>query len=220
MSDPKISKGTIGAAIGIAALAIVVIGQFIFNGGVNDSPDAQPSAPAPTAEIETDSAAPDHNHPAPTPRPSTPVPQAAKDRAADGVLAYTQYSYRDPRFDAWEKRLAKVSTPNFMHSLEDTFGSDHQAKLEWKTTVVPTKRETRTAITAVELEDSGQFDNNGRYLTFDVTYETSVRSINTDGWTEPTEELMQWVTVSRQKDGSWLVNDIRTSQNRAGGTDA
>lgn len=207
------TKGLIAAGIGLGVLAGFVIGQF-FVGGDN-AQDRTPPAEPPSV---TATASPDDSEPGfsdPTPSPSTPIPQAAQDRATEGIETYTQYSYRDRSFDSWKHRLSKISTDGYMESIEETFGTDDDARLEWETFIVPDKRETRTTVVNVTLDESGTFDNNnGDFLTFDVEYETAVRSAETNGWTTPTDTMRQWVTVAKAPDGTWLVNDIRTNQNR------
>lgn len=208
-----------GALAGLTLIVAFVLSiMFLAEHPGPDSNDPAPGGGPEHGATATDT--PSHRLPtpsptsSPTPSPREAIPKAAEDRAAAGIRAYTQHSYRDASFDSWKHRLAAVSTDTYMASLAETFGTDDQARNEWATVVVPTKRETRTTVLEIELDQSGVFDNNGDFLTFLVTYQTAVRSTDTADWTNPASSLSQWVTVTKQTEGSWLVNDIHTSPNR------
>lgn len=196
-------------AIAAVVAAIALLGGFLLWGDRGDDGGDIP------ADTQTSSAAPDPGgFPEAKETPDGEVPQAAIDRAREGLLAYTEYAYTDAAYDSWMKRLAKMSTDTFAALVRHRFDSpEADAEGLWKYETVPTKRESKTTVKDITLDDSGLSDNTGEFLTFLVEYETSIRSVDTDGWTTPTETLAQRVTVV-EVDGTWLVNNIEATDQR------
>lgn len=196
-------------AIIAAVLAVVVIlGTWLFGGDEDPSDDTAPEPSRSTAAEPEE----EHGHGEPQRTPDGEIPDEAKDRAAAAVEAYTEYAYTDRSYDTWIDRLAELSTDNFIDLVRRRFTGENAASL-WKSETVPTQYETKTTVKEVGLDESGRSDNTGEYLTFVVEYETSVNSINTDGWTTPTQTLAHRVTVV-DADGSWLVNNIEPTDQR------
>lgn len=196
------------AVVGIVAGALAL---FLWLGGDGGDDESAPRQERTTEPAETD------GPPTPQKSPDGTIPHQAVERAEAAVKAYTQYGYTDAAYDSWMKRLGQMSTDTYKKLIRRRFDSpDARAEDLWKFETVPTKRETKTTIVDVALDESGLSDNTGEFLTFVVEYETSIRSTMTDGWTDPQESLAQRVTVV-EVDGTWLVNNIEATDGPAPG---
>lgn len=197
-----------GKALLIAAAVLLVAGiaALTLTGG---SPAKAPSKPA--TSQGTPSAAPSETE-APQEPAAIDYPPQAEQVARASVLAYTQYSWRDPGPLAWMKRLEPLATPEFMHSLEETFAGDGSAQNAWRTDIKPSQRETRTEVSGFRL--SGMHDQSEQRFVFVVSYLTSVRTKAFD-WTTPAEPLSQFVTVLKTPAG-WKATDMTSTSDRSG----
>lgn len=213
------NRNYIYGAVGLVVLALIVFGSMLFGGGEGgdvdgaDTPSSNSTAyiEAPDVQEPADAPSSDTTEPESTDGPRTSpkglkIPPEAEKLAETAIKTYTQYSYTDPNARSWMDRLEQISTGTYIHSLNDTFGSDASDDNYWEQEVVPAKRETKTEVVRVSLED-GRYDNTPTEMTFVVTYLTSVRSVDYPEWTEPDEEMSQFVTLVKKR-GKWLVDDI------------
>lgn len=211
-------KALIVAGLVLAVFAVVVLTQR----GNSQSPDlvAPPSSgrPSATAVIEDPGAsATPTTEPSAAPTTDTGAARseaAAEQMATAGILAYTQYSYRDPKPTSWIDRVGAISTDGFRHSLTEMFGGSTDDDGYWGNNVVPNRRETKTTVLNVAKTDFFE-DTTKKRLTFTVTYETAMKTKDLDDWTDPPSAMSQFVIVVHEHDG-WVVDDIRPTEDRSG----
>lgn len=198
----------------LGALAVVVVAALLITQAVTggDAPDAGVGPETPTGRTVSIAPAPTQ---APSPNPSDGAsPSAGKnqsgDRAAaakvasDAIVAYTEFSWTDPHEAAWLDRLEPHITGSFRHELEEMFTDDGAY---WKREVVANQQQTRTTVTDVAVSGMHKTDNTKRKITFDVTFETSIKTMHMDDWGEATP-LSMWVTVVKQG-RNWKVSLVR-----------
>jgi len=199
LRDEKTLRRLLLVVLVIACVLVAaLVGVLTRNDDKDDSSGgATHTTPTPSASAS----------PSASPSPSkSAVPKEAEDVAKNAVLAYTQYAYTDSGPEQWLERLRKYATVGLYDGLKETFGNDQDAEWQWKSDIVPNQEQTRTKIGSVDL-DTTFHESTAKQSTYLVTYTKSVKRKGTD-WTTPTQQLSLFVTVDKQKDGTWKASDI------------